>query len=163
MSSYRICGHPRQQRERHYALLVLGLTLLLLALPGSLLAALVAGGQTFLEPLLTPLKAWKASWWPWPVIDDDGLALPVDKLVHFLLFAGCGYWVARGWLGGYSWLGLFLALTVYGVLTEIIQVFIPGRGLSVGDMIADALGAAFGMMWASRRIRRVHNKETGRP
>jgi VanZ family protein len=144
-----------RQRERRIALLALGLTLVLLAMPGSVLA----GVQAVMEPLISSLKAWKASWWPWPSSDEVGLELPVDKLVHFLLFVGCGYWVTRGWLGVYSWPGLLLALLAYGVLTEVIQVFVPGRGLSVGDMMADALGAAFGLIWALKNTRRDNRKE----
>jgi VanZ family protein len=136
-----------RQRERRYALLALSLTLVLLIVPGSVLAGL----QTAMEPLMTALKEWKALWWPWPASDDDGEPLPLDKVVHFVLFAGCGYWVARGWLGDYNWLGLLLALMAYGVLTEVIQLFVPGRGLSVADMIADAAGAAFGLLWIQYR------------
>lgn len=137
-----------RRRERRYALLALGLTLVLLTMPGSVLAGLQSSLQVVMEPLITSLKEWMALWWPWPASEDDGEPLPIDKVVHFVLFAGCGYWVARGWLGDYNWLGLLLALMAYGVFTEVIQVFVPGRGLSVADMIADAAGAAAGLLWA---------------
>jgi hypothetical protein len=150
-------------RERRFAVLALGSTLLLLAMPGSVLTGMLAGMQTVMEPVLASLKVWTGRWWTGPAIDGWRETLPLDKVVHFLLFAWCGYWVTRGWLGVYSWPGLFLALLAYGVFTELIQLLVPGRGLSAGDMIADALGAATGLMWAIHSNDNYRLTESGKP
>lgn len=43
---------------------------------------------------------------------------------------------------------MFLILTSYGMLTEFLQLFVPGRGASVGDLFADSIGAGIGIFWA---------------
>jgi len=52
---------------------------------------------------------------------------------------------------------LWLVATVYGASDEGHQAFVPGRTVSAGDLVVDALGAALGMMivpwwwWFSRK------------
>lgn len=45
---------------------------------------------------------------------------------------------------------MFLILIGYGMLTEFLQLFVPGRGASVGDLFADCVGAGVGIFWAYR-------------
>jgi len=162
VSTNKMLGNADRLRERRFAVLALGLTLLLLAMPGSVLTGLLAGVQAAMQPVLALLESWLQRWWARPATDGWQLVLPLDKAIHFLLFAWCGYWVTRGWLGVYSWPGLLLALLAYGVFTELIQLLVPGRGLSVGDMIADALGAATGLIWAIRSKNNYILTESGK-
>ena len=43
---------------------------------------------------------------------------------------------------------MFLILLGYGMLTEFLQLFVPGRGASIGDFLADCIGAGVGIFWA---------------
>jgi VanZ family protein len=62
-----------------------------------------------------------------------------DKLIHF-----SGFFVLAGLaiLAAWNTPGqkLLLMLIAYAALTEILQHFIPGRGFSVLDWVADSLG-----------------------
>ena len=69
-----------------------------------------------------------------------------DKLVHFICFAGFGFWVAfacnissfkKIWLPS-------LIVSLWAITDEIHQSLIPGRTASVFDWIADTTGAALG-------------------
>ena len=73
----------------------------------------------------------------------------VDKLAHAAVFGVLGLLFIRAWLEGevgvvnarvVGFAVLFTAL--YGITDEIHQMFVPGRSPAVGDVIADALGAA---------------------
>ncbi|HOJ58831.1 MAG TPA: VanZ family protein [bacterium] len=73
----------------------------------------------------------------------------VDKLAHAAVFGILGFLFIRAWLEGkleavntrvVAFAVLFTAL--YGITDEIHQMFVPGRSPAVGDVIADALGAA---------------------
>ncbi len=63
-----------------------------------------------------------------------------------MLFALSGFLLTLGWLNQTrSWLPLFLFLIAYAGVTEILQYFIPGRGASAADFLADGIGAAIGI------------------
>lgn len=107
-------------------------------------------------PWVLAVKVWVVSWLPWgadmAAFDGSGQA---DKLVHWALFAAtaaAGAW-AR-WAGGRRRLAVLVwGLLVVGVLTEVLQTYVPGRGPSAADWLADALGVAVGVavvMWATR-------------
>ena len=68
-----------------------------------------------------------------------------DKVFHFLFFAGlavfcpgCDTLGRRLWLMG--------GLIVFGIIIEIFQGFIPERTVSIGDVIANILGALVGIL-----------------
>lgn len=74
-----------------------------------------------------------------------------DKAQHFLAYAA---------LGGVGWLGypdrrhmvmLLIGLILLGAGLEAAQVLVPGRFPSVGDVIANIIGALSGFI-ISRRI-----------
>jgi VanZ family protein len=77
-----------------------------------------------------------------------------DKLVHALLFAVLAWLLcgcrrgrpAAGWLAG-----CFALAVAYGGLTEGGQALLGGRDPSLGDLAADALGAAAGVLAFARR------------
>jgi VanZ family protein len=77
--------------------------------------------------------------------------LGLDKLQHFLgyavLAAATGLWVPRaGWKErGTRYFFLIVAIaSIYGLIDEIHQSFVPGRDASVWDWMADTLGAFAG-------------------
>jgi VanZ family protein len=74
-----------------------------------------------------------------------------DKLLHFTAYAGlafcAGLWVpaARWKSRGFFFFLLIAAISsVYGIVDEIHQSFVPGRSPSVWDWAADTLGAFAG-------------------
>lgn len=118
---------------------------------------LILTGVALLLPgeALESLARAVAAFWPF---SGSGIVANVgwlDKIVHAVLFAACGFAVVRAWSGGASRLVRFyLLLFAYGVFTEIGQLFVPGRSPSAADLVADAIGAACGIAlgwyWNSR-------------
>jgi hypothetical protein len=131
----------RTSRYRLLATLSLTVTLLIFLTPGGLIEYLI----------------FKISpWWPWPSFNKSLGIFPIDKFVHIMLFAVCGFFLTRGWLSQTrSWLPLFLVLIAYAGFTEILQYFVPGRGASVVDFLADGIGAAIGILLAVVFINRA--------
>lgn len=91
-------------------------------------------------------------------LSDDATALhrvfvwvapSVQNLMHVPVYAGLAFlWcrvldlrLPRLWCV----LGSFLIVSSFGVIDEWFQSFVPGRFASVGDVIANALGAAIGI------------------
>ena len=73
-----------------------------------------------------------------------------DKLMHFGAFGGLAFLVA--WAlptrEGQAHIRGLITLTLiigYAMIDEITQNFIPGRTCSLGDFIADAIGAVMGL------------------
>ncbi len=69
-----------------------------------------------------------------------------DKLVHTICFAGLAFWVSFG-ISAQSKKDVALSsliVSVYGVIDEIHQSFVPTRSASAGDWIFDTIGAIFG-------------------
>jgi VanZ family protein len=124
----------QKSRYRLLAILALTLTLVILVLPGS-----------FIEYMTYRLSDWLR----WPSSSPDPGSFPIDKLVHAGLFLICGFLLTLGWLHQVkSWLPLLILLIAYAAVTEILQYFIPGRGASAADVIADAIGAVVGILLA---------------
>lgn len=73
-----------------------------------------------------------------------------DKLLHFGAFGGLAFLVAwalptkegQAHIRGLITLGLIVG---YAMVDEISQNFIPGRTCSLGDFVADAIGAVMGL------------------
>jgi VanZ family protein len=72
-----------------------------------------------------------------------------DKLIHAALYAGLGGVTVRALAQG-RWyeirlahsVGALLIAIVYGAFDELHQSFVAGRESNLGDLAADALGAA---------------------
>ncbi len=88
-----------------------------------------------------------------------------DKLAHLIAYAVLAASLARAVWFDTVWSSLKLVLfsvvlaSLYGVSDEWHQSFVPGRDASLGDMVADALGAVIGALlailglsWAARRF-----------
>jgi len=105
--------------------------------------------------LLTPgeqvlaLKQWVYTWVPFAVeMDKADITHNGDKLVHATLFACMGFLAVRGWTQRRQLLGVLLCVLWLAPQTEWLQTYIPGRGASLGDVLADVLGLAVGVVWA---------------
>lgn len=135
--------------EQRIAWLALTLTSMALLVPGPVIATMVS----IAEPALEALRHWKDSWWPWPVSDPGDSNLPVDKIIHLSLFAICTILALRAWLSTLSPLSIILLLLVFAGLTEVAQHLVPGRSMSLGDMIADTIGILIGAtIWQGYRL-----------
>jgi VanZ family protein len=92
-------------------------------------------------------------------------ALPhLDKFMHFGAYAVLGLLLGWGWLrtGGRPhrlWLLLFALLL--GISDEVRQARIPERQGEVADWMADALGAAAGLLVSTRYGRRFMTTNNG--
>lgn len=87
--------------------------------------------------------------WPWMS----------DKVVHLGLYAVLGLTLA--WAGRESgWNRPFLLLALgfgYGVLDEWHQSFVPGRDPSFGDLLADGVGVALGVLLGGLLLARTRS------
>jgi VanZ family protein len=95
--------------------------------------------------------------WPHPPdVPSAWNGLGLDKWFHAGLFAVLAVLIARELLNQSR--PLWIAFTVaaaFGLFTEGEQYFIPSRSMELGDFLADATGAALGLLvfalWAQRR------------
>ena len=92
-----------------------------------------------------------------PGADIPPLFYGEDKLLHALVFGILGFFAlgamkttADGYRPFQPWLAVIL-VTVYGVLDEIHQHFVPGRSPELYDVMADAAGGMLGV-WLSYRF-----------
>ena len=81
----------------------------------------------------------------------------LDWVAHFGMYAVLGALLARvGLLENWSRRRLVLTvvmISLFGVLDELHQLFIPGRDAEVGDWMMDTLGSATGfavLRWVAR-------------
>ena len=51
-------------------------------------------------------------------------------------------------IGRWQW--MFLILIGYGMLTEFLQIFVPGRGASIADLFSGCIGAGVVIFWAAQ-------------
>jgi VanZ family protein len=96
---------------------------------------------------MLPQLTWRVSFAAYFVLLSWQLLTPTtivsagswDKLIHFLgFFVLAGLALLSAW--NTSTNKLLMMLIVYAALTEVLQYFIPGRGFSVLDWVADSLG-----------------------
>jgi len=91
---------------------------------------------------------------------EGGARLPyADKFLHFIIYAitsalffnvlikNMGIWRAL--------IISFLLSFAYGLFAEIVQIYVPSRSFSTGDLIANGLGAfAYSMFVVFRSIKK---------
>ncbi len=120
-----------------------------------------------------------SQWWPpiawsgvillltsWPSPSVDFRVEGADKVVHFSVYAALGALVARVLPVPRTRLSLLAALawiTVFGLLDEVHQDWIPGREASVFDWAADTLGAAVGLLAAHRLLSLALRRQEQQP
>jgi VanZ family protein len=78
-------------------------------------------------------------------------ALGVDKLAHFTAYLGLTFLVAlcvrlRYGISVQTVCWILALVLAYGALDEITQAMVPGRSTDASDWLADALGAAAGLL-----------------
>ena len=93
-----------------------------------------------------------ATSWPNPPI-PAGLPEQSDKVVHTTMYAVLGFLVARALARPGARLASMLrglavvaAISGFGALDEWHQRFIPGRGVELGDWMADTTGGLLGVL-----------------
>jgi VanZ family protein len=85
----------------------------------------------------------------------------VDKIVHFGMYGVLGFLVTRALVRPRTRVDLLAALawmTVFAMLDEVHQAWIPGRDASVGDWTADLLGATVGLLVANHLFSTAHER-----
>ena len=75
----------------------------------------------------------------------------LDKICHIIEYAGWGFLLARALkhtMVGVRRADILLAVSffalLYGASDEFHQFFVPGREVSLGDLLADGLGGTLG-------------------
>ena len=99
-----------------------------------------------------------------PGVDMPPLFIGQDKMFHFIAFGILGF-LAMGTAkaGPYghrpwqAWLATAL-VTLYGMLDEFHQYFVPGRVADLYDVIADMVGGMFGAWMMYFLLSRRHEK-----
>lgn len=85
-----------------------------------------------------------------------GLPNAYDKLIHFLVYTILAFLIycslARSGIRRYLLILSFLFAVIYGITDEIHQLYVPFRDASIGDVIANSLGALCGSYLASKLI-----------
>jgi VanZ family protein len=86
--------------------------------------------------------------------------LNIDKLIHFILFAGmawlwCRYLMAKKGVTHLKkkFFYIMLAVLANGIMMEFVQKFIPNRSFDIIDIVADSLGGIFGYWLIIRRAK----------
>ncbi len=68
----------------------------------------------------------------------------LDKVVHFGIFFLLSVNICYKFQNKETLISALLWAMLFGPFTEVIQQFIPGRGMDIYDGIADALGVVLG-------------------
>jgi len=87
----------------------------------------------------------------WPGSQIPSTRLPIDKLVHFLLFTGWTTAIVNDF--NPKWYKTLIAGLLFALFTELIQIPIEKRTFDVMDLIADGAGVLFGLANAAFIIR----------
>lgn len=92
----------------------------------------------------------------WPGSQIPVTKLPIDKLVHFLLFAA---WTSAVVLDfDPKWVKALAGGILFALLTEVIQIPLEKRTFDVKDLVADSAGVLFAVAnssWIIRITKRV--------
>ena len=84
--------------------------------------------------------------WPWLglKIDQTEKLWPAVDMVHVVMFGGLGLLLVLAF-PAVRLRVLYLALAVLAVLTEFVQIWIPGRTASFGEVLLDLVAGALGI------------------
>ena len=78
----------------------------------------------------------------WPALD----------MVHVLMFAAVGVLAALAFPAWSRW-RLLMAITTLAVVSEFVQIWVPGRTASVGEALLDVMAGALGLLLAGALAR----------
>ncbi|MDR2020547.1 MAG: VanZ family protein [Treponema sp.] len=98
-----------------------------------------------------------------PVLPQPKGLLGYDKFQHFLAYsalsAAIALWFSREkWRRGFRFPALTAALgSLYGLVDEIHQYFVPSRNCNMGDWFSDTLGA----LAAAAAVKLVFGRRVG--
>lgn len=89
-----------------------------------------------------------------------------DKLKHFIAYFGLSFLLSLNFhfqekwkkLALYSFISALVIASVYGMLDEIHQMWVPNRSAEFYDWIADFLGSIIGVLLAFIFVRTIKNK-----
>ena len=99
-----------------------------------------------LLPLIVMSLALAPAIWPRP--DDIRLDwVECDKLIHGITFALLALWYTGQYARSAYW-RVALGLSVYGLLIEWLQSMLSYRTAEAGDLVADVIGIAIGIVIA---------------
>ena len=99
-----------------------------------------------LLPLIVMGLALAPAFWPRP--DDLRLDwIEWDKLIHGITFALLALWYTGQYARSAYW-RVALGLSVYGLLIEWLQSMLSYRTAEAGDLVADVIGIAIGIVIA---------------
>lgn len=84
--------------------------------------------------------------WPWLGLKIDQLEKlwPAVDMVHVVMFSGLGVLLVLAF-PAVRLRALYLVIAVLAVLTEFVQIWIPGRTPSVGEVLLDLAAGVVGM------------------
>lgn len=110
--------------------------------------------------------AWMRSHWRWfnaPLLLVERIGGPVN-LVHaglFLLLGAAAAFAFPRW----RWLGAAMAMLAFGAVSELLQLFAPGRHVRLADVAVDLAAGMLGWMCARwmQHLRRKRAGKTGSP
>ena len=108
-----------------------------------------------------PVLAWAALVVVWAVIPGrvlPGKVVPgLDKIAHFAFYAVLALLAQRAVRRSRltSWAAVTVSCGLLGAMLELVQHFLPGRSMSIADMLANLAGAAVGsaayILWTRKR------------
>ena len=95
--------------------------------------------------------------------------LPVDKVVHAVVFAGLMVLGASGRRGAAprslsaELRTLILGLSIYAVAIEVCQHLLPWRSFEILDLVADGLGIVLGWLVVAWTLRSRRYRQPAEP
>lgn len=88
-----------------------------------------------------------------------------DKVIHMCAYIPLAYLfyfsLKSSGINKYVFMTAFIFASIYGITDEFHQVFVPARDASIGDFLADTLGAFLGSLGASFTKERLKIAFTG--
>lgn len=122
-------------------------------------ALLVAAVGVVAVAVLLP-NTWMAELrrqWRWlsHMISQTEQLWPAVDMVHVVMFAAVGVLLALAF-PAWRFRRLLLTVTVLAVISEFVQIWVPGRTASVGEVVLDVVAGAAGVLLVSgmRRMAR---------
>lgn len=85
--------------------------------------------------------------WRWlsHMISQTEALWPAVDMVHVVMFFAVGVLMALAF-PAWRWRRLMLAIGVLAVVSEFVQIWVPGRTASVGEAVLDVVAGALGLL-----------------
>ena len=90
-----------------------------------------------------------------------------DKLKHFLAYLGLAFLLSLNFYFQEKWEGVskyflkytFIVISLYGLIDEIHQIFVPNRSAEFYDWLADLLGGVIGLFIANFFLKNIRKNK----